>query len=188
MAASTYRFIVRTGPNPGAVFDLTKDVSFIGRDVGNDIVIGDSEISRQHARVSKTAEGFIIEDLGSTNGTYIAGTRIAAPRLLKPGDLISLGESVTMTFDAADPAAAATVARPVEPISAPTKKEPQASAPAYAEGAAPRTPQPERKRKGWVYAGIGCIVIVVICGILFWFMDAYYPNVLYAPLRLLGLY
>jgi len=192
MTNSTYRFILRTGPNPGTVYDLTKDVSFIGRDVGNDIVIGDAEISRQHARISKSPEGYVIEDLGSTNGTYIAGTRIAGPRLLKPGDLVSLGESITLTFDAADPSAAATVAKPVEPMPAPTQKEAPkpaaAPAPAYREPAAPADLGPSKKRRGWVYAGVGCVVIIIICAVVGWFMDAYYPNILYAPLRLFGFY
>ena len=44
MAAPTHRLIVRTGPNPGMVFDLVKEVTLLGRDVTNDIVLGDPEV------------------------------------------------------------------------------------------------------------------------------------------------
>lgn len=186
MTTSSYRFIMRTGPNPGTVFDLANDVMFIGRDVGNDIVISDAEISRQHARISKTPGGHVIEDLGSTNGTYVGGQRLTTPHLLSPGDLIALGESVTLTFDSTDPGAAATVARPVEAMPAPTPP-PAAAIPAAPAAEAPVAP-PAKKRRGWLVAGIGCLVIVVVCVAVGVFMDLYYPNILYAPLRWFGFY
>jgi len=184
MTTSSFRFIMRTGPNPGTVFNLANDVIFIGRDVGNDIVIGDAEISRQHARISKTPGGYVIEDLGSTNGTYIAGQRLTTPHLLAPGDLVAFGESVTLTFDSTDPGAAATVARPAEPIPAPTPAPVAAAAPVVE---APEA-QPEKKRRGWVVVGIGCLAIIVICVAVGVFMDQFYPNILYAPLRWFGFY
>jgi predicted component of type VI protein secretion system len=90
-------------------FDITKEVTVLGRDVSNDIVIGDSEISRQHSRISRTPGGYVLEDLGSTNGTYINGVRLAAPQVLNPGDTVGLGENVTLMFNATSPEAAATV-------------------------------------------------------------------------------
>jgi len=188
MTASSFRFIIRTGPNPGTVFDLTKDVTFIGRDVGNDIVIGDAEISRQHARISKTPGGYVIEDLGSTNGTYIAGQRLSTPHVLSPGDLIAFGESVSLTFDAVDPGAAATIARPAEPMAAaPPAPSPQPERKPVVP--APPAVQPEpKKRRGWMVAGIGCLLIIIICVVVGVIMDLYYPNILYAPLRMLGFY
>ena len=62
MASSSFRFVIKTGPNPGMVFELSKDVLLIGRDVTNDIVIGDAEISRQHARLTRTPGGHVLED------------------------------------------------------------------------------------------------------------------------------
>jgi S-DNA-T family DNA segregation ATPase FtsK/SpoIIIE len=61
-----FQLIMRSGPTPGKVFQLKNDEVFIGRDVGNDIVINDAEISRRHARLSVQAGGYILEDLGST--------------------------------------------------------------------------------------------------------------------------
>ena len=73
MAEAAFRLIVKTGPNPGTAFDLTKEVTLVGRDVTNDITVGDSEISRQHARLTRTPGGYVMEDLGSTNGSYVNG-------------------------------------------------------------------------------------------------------------------
>jgi hypothetical protein len=187
MSTAAYRLIVRSGPNPGMTVDLTKEVTMFGRDVTNEVVLGDAEVSRQHSRLTRTPAGFVLEDLGSTNGTFVNNERLAAPRVLKAGDLIGLGENVTLTFDSTSPEAAATVLG----AAAPRTVGPTATA-APARGAAPVAPatpgepaKPGGSRR-WLLAGCGCLVLLVLCGILFWFMDAYYPNVLYAPLKMLG--
>src|SRR3972149_92146 len=91
MPPAASRLIVRTGPNPGMVFDLTKEVTMLGRDVTNDIVVGDAEISRQHSRVTRTPGGMVLEDLGSTNGTFINGDRLGSPRGLVAGGMVGGG-------------------------------------------------------------------------------------------------
>lgn len=193
MTSSSFRFVIKTGPNPGMVFELNKDVLLIGRDVTNDIVIGDAEISRQHARLTRTPGGHVLEDLGSTNGTFVSGERLMAPRVLNPGDLVGMGENVTMTFDATAPEAAATVASPAEePVAPPPSPAPQA-APAEEPAPMPEAVQPlesdeKRGRSGWILAGAGCIVFLVACLAFFFIMDALYPEILYAPLRLFGFY
>ena len=63
----------------------------IGRASGADIVIADDFISSSHARIVPTADGAVLEDLGSTNGTILNGHQIAAPATLAPGDEIALG-------------------------------------------------------------------------------------------------
>lgn len=189
MTSSAFRLIVRTGPNPGTVTELTKEVSLIGRDVTNDVVIGDAEVSRQHARITRTPGGYVLEDLGSTNGTFVNGERLTTPRVLNPGDLIALGETVTLTFDATTPEAAATVASPAAESPATVRETPSAPAPppAGAPQAAP-APAARKRRSPWMLAGIGCFVLILACGGFLWFMDSFYPDILYAPLRLLGFY
>lgn len=193
MSSSEFRMIVRTGPNPGTVFELTKEVSLIGRDVTNDVVVGDAEVSRQHSRITRTPGGYVLEDLGSTNGTFVNGERLVAPRVMNPGDLVALGETVSLTFDATSPEAAATVAQPAA-TAEPAKKAPGAAAepaaqakpaspPISAEEASP----PEKKGgKPWLLAGVGCFVLILVCGGFVWFMDYFYPQILYAPLIWLG--
>jgi predicted component of type VI protein secretion system len=202
--ASSFRLIERTGPNPGATFDGTQDVTTMGRDVTNEVVLSDSEVSRQHARITQTPGGYVLEDLGSTNGTFINGERLVAPRILSPGDLVGLGENVTLTFEVASEEATATVmapaaGRPAEAAPTPARPAPSPPPAAPPEPAKPAAPAPapagadwaapEQEGGGprrWILAGCGCLVLLLACGGAFYFMDAYYPDLLYAPLRILG--
>ena len=72
-------------------FDLS-----IGRDEENDLVIGNENISRNHARLQRLPEGWVLEDLGSANGITVDGTRIARAGLDR-GSVILLGD-VSLTF------------------------------------------------------------------------------------------
>lgn len=196
MSPSSFRFIVRTGPNPGAVFDLVGDVIMVGRDVSNDIVIADAEISRQHTRLTRTPDGYLLEDLGSTNGTYVNGERLMAPRLMTPGDLVGFGGTVTMTFDAPSPEAAATVASPVVAASPPAQQPtPQpmphaqpapAVTPAPAVSAQPQPAVSRRSRLPLAIAGGGCLVLVVICALVLNYMPQSWWCALLSPLTFLG--
>lgn len=99
MASSSYQLVMRSGPTPGKAFSLDKDEIYIGRDVNSDVVISDSEVSRKHARIILQAAGYTLEDLGSTNGTFVNGQRLMGPHLLRPGELILLGENVSLTYE-----------------------------------------------------------------------------------------
>jgi pSer/pThr/pTyr-binding forkhead associated (FHA) protein len=95
----SYRLIVRRGPQPNQTFELSKDSLTLGRDITNDIVLNDPEVSRHHLRLTRTSEGFNLEDLGSTNGTFVNGQRVTGVRQLNRGDMIGLGETVTLGYD-----------------------------------------------------------------------------------------
>lgn len=103
----SYRLIMRRGPQPNQVFELNEDVSNIGRDITNEIVINDREVSRHHLRFMKGADGVTLEDLGSTNGTFINGKRLMGAQALKNGDMIGLGETVSLQFEVAGAGASA---------------------------------------------------------------------------------
>jgi Protein of unknown function (DUF3662)/FHA domain len=69
----------------------------IGRGRQADIVLNDPNVSRQHAEIRPRGSSWVIDDLGSTNGSQLNGRRIDGPEVLRPGDEIELGASV-MTF------------------------------------------------------------------------------------------
>ena len=181
---------MRTGPNPGKSFPLTKDELSIGRDISNDIVINDAEISRHHARLNVQAGGFVLEDTGSTNGTFVNGQRLMGPHLLRPGEMVLLGENISLIFEAYQFDPDATIASGAVP-DMPSYQPPPTSAqsypapqPSYGQmppqpdqaqeppvqgyaGSVPPGPQdfyaeeqPQRSRN-WLYIGLGCAVLVL---------------------------
>ncbi len=97
--SDSFRLIVRRGPQPNQSYELNKDIVTLGRDITNDIVINDPEVSRHHLRLTRGAGGFTIEDLGSTNGTFVNGQRLTGARPLRPGDMVGLGETVTLAYE-----------------------------------------------------------------------------------------
>ncbi len=96
--------VMRSGPIPGSSFYLEKSEVTLGRDLANDIPVPDQEISRRHARFVSRADGVYIEDLGSTNGTFLNGVRLSSPQRLNNGDLITLAEATVMSFEWPDQA------------------------------------------------------------------------------------
>jgi hypothetical protein len=65
----------------------------VGRSQENDIVINDPNVSRRHARISRSDNGFVVEDLGSTNGTLLDGAPIDR-EMIEGGDELTFGQSV----------------------------------------------------------------------------------------------
>lgn len=96
-----FRLVVRRGPNPNQIFELNRDILTLGRDATNEIAINDPEVSRHHCRFTRVSGGFTLEDLGSTNGTFVNGQRLVGARPLASGDNIGLGETVTLVFEVA---------------------------------------------------------------------------------------
>jgi hypothetical protein len=117
------QLVMSQGPQPGQAFALDRDTLTLGRDPSNAIAINEPQVSRQHARITQQGNATVVEDLGSTNGTYVNGMLLTGPRALTPGDVISLGEAVTLTFYSAG-------AVPTEDLGAPPAPA-GASAPAY---------------------------------------------------------
>ncbi|MGH2605182.1 MAG: FHA domain-containing protein [Anaerolineales bacterium] len=183
--AASFRLVVRTGPNPGMVYELTKEVALAGRDVTNDIVLGDAEVSRQHSRLTRSQGGIVLEDLGSTNGTFVNGERLVAPRLLRPGDMVGMGENVTLMYESTAPEAAATVMGTGRPVATPRQAPMAAEAPARAGETAVEKPAKGGTRR-WLLAGCGCLLLLAACGGVFYVLDAYFPDILYGPLGALG--
>jgi tRNA A-37 threonylcarbamoyl transferase component Bud32 len=66
----------------------------IGRESDCQIVIDDPEVSRHHARVTSSPEQLVLEDLGSTGGTFVAGQRVTQPVVLQPSQPIQVGSTI----------------------------------------------------------------------------------------------
>jgi hypothetical protein len=80
------------GLRSGAVYDLS-DGALLGRGADADIVLEDSFSSSQHARLIPQGDAVVLEDLGSTNGTYLNGEPLGGPQPLHDGDRIRIGDS-----------------------------------------------------------------------------------------------
>ena len=78
------------------VIPLESTLLSIGRGLNNDIILEDTRVSRHHAQLRYRARRFWVNDLGSTNGTFVNGEQVAE-RALRDGDLISLG-GLELTF------------------------------------------------------------------------------------------
>jgi Nif-specific regulatory protein len=84
------KLIVIAGPSQGASFDITEPEISIGREAANRVCIVDPSVSRRHALVRQTGEGFKVFDLESLNGTFVNGMPVSE-RALEHGDQITVG-------------------------------------------------------------------------------------------------
>ena len=159
--ALQYRLVMRTGPTPGQAFDLNKEELTIGRDVHNEIIINDAEVSRKHARLFSSGGEYFLEDNDSTNGTFVDGQRLIGPHMMRPGELIQLGEKVSLAYeplnfdpDATMVAGAQTPARQPEPY-APVYQESVEPQPQEAYPQQPRAYPPPPPAAGFppAYSG-----------------------------------
>jgi hypothetical protein len=85
------------GLKVGAAYDLSEG-ALLGRGDGADIVLEDSFASSRHARLVPHGDVIVLEDLGSTNGTYLNDEPLRGPQPLHPGDRIRIGDSA-FTFE-----------------------------------------------------------------------------------------
>lgn len=78
----------------GQVLTLDTHPLHVGRAAGNDVALEDDEYaSTRHARIEPRHDGVWVDDIGSTNGTFVNGIRVTRPRRLAPGDVIRIGET-----------------------------------------------------------------------------------------------
>jgi len=128
------QLVMSQGPNPGRAYAIDRASSTMGRDPSNEIAINEPQISRLHARVFLSDGVLVIEDMGSTNGTFVNGVRLTGPRTLTPGDVIGLGEVVTLTYYSTSAASTAAMgAPPMSPLAlapAPSPPSPRPVGPA----------------------------------------------------------
>ena len=97
--------VILSGPRPGSMIVIGDSQDFVvGRTTDSSYAIDDDSLSRRHARFFRLAGKYAIEDLKSTNGTFIDGKRLAEPAFLEPGAHIQLGKDTVVRFELQDDA------------------------------------------------------------------------------------
>ncbi len=90
--------ILTEGPGRGRRWELRQDVLTIGRHDSCDISLPDRRVSRFHARITRQGKNFVIEDLGSKNGTFVNGVPVSSPQILRDGDEIAIAFAFRFLF------------------------------------------------------------------------------------------
>lgn len=93
--------IVRAGSQAGARFRLADEITRLGRHPDSEISLDDITVSRRHAEIERTPEGYIVTDAGSLNGTYVNQERIDK-MLLRHGDELQIGKFRLVFFERGD--------------------------------------------------------------------------------------
>ena len=174
---SQFQLVIRSGATRGVTFALEVDLLIIGRDSSNSVAINDAEISRKHSRLSFQGGKYVLEDLGSTNGTFVNGQRLAGPVVLKPGDVVSLGQQIVLMYDAInmDPGATIATSRKSARVSPPPVQSSVPSpAPAYTPGPVYYGPPVKKTNMMPIFIGGGVLVFLCLCVSLLWWIDATY--------------
>ena len=179
--ASQFQLIMRTGPTPGATFPLEGDQLNIGRDSSNEVAINDAEISRNHARLTFQGGKYVLEDLGSTNGTFVNGQRLAGPRVLKAGEVVSFGEQIVLVYEVTtnDPGATMVSPRAAAVPSASRPASPPPPPPAEYAGSVPESPAPssataepgQKTNMTPAIVGGSVLLVLCLCGGILWYID-----------------
>lgn len=172
-----YQLVMHSGPTPGKTFLLEGDVLTIGREVSNAIAINDAEISRKHSQLVLQGGKYVLTDLGSTNGTFVNGQRLTGQHVLQPGEVISLGEQISLLFEAVtitDPNATmlSSPAPAATPYAAPGSQPPPAYAGQAPSGPIDNMPAPASSPNTVpIVVGVGCVVLVCLCGLSLFLID-----------------
>ena len=88
-----FKLLIKTGEEKGKSYPIRDSVVLIGRDSSNTITLPDKKVSRKHASISPQGSEFLIEDLGSANGTMV-NNRPVRQQILKPGDEVRMGSTL----------------------------------------------------------------------------------------------
>lgn len=178
------RLVVEQGPEPEQTFELGNQSQTIGRSANNGIVINDPEISRRHAQIVPQEDGYLLEDFGSTNGTFVNGIRLTQATRLKHGDTVEFGDTVRLRYWAAG-MASEIIFSPDDDVPTPAlPPEPAYIQPGNFPDPVPPTPDPDlldlpetavSNNRTRIFVGCGCLLLLacVVCvgGVIF--LDSY---------------
>ena len=164
---SGFQLFVQQGPQVGQAFALNKSIITIGREAGNDIVLESPQISRYHTRLTLQGGVYVVEDLGSTNGTFLNGQRVSRPTPVTAGDLIGVGESILLKVQGVagetvvERGQPQVVMSPPPPVYAPPPPAYAPPPPIYAPPPYPYRPPQSNGVSCWAW-GCGCLLALAL--------------------------
>lgn len=185
MESAELRLIVTHGPNLGHEYLLEGEDITIGRSTNNSIVLPSPEISRRHAHLWLDGESMFVEDLGSTNGTFVNNARLYNQVKLYDGDEIQVGDSFRLLFTRPGGAARTPTPSPEAEDYTQTKAgsgdlvtanpvSEIASTPLEEQELAFENPQENGQQRPMIlWIAGGALVLVVLCLLMFLFLDNY---------------
>jgi len=162
--------VINEGVSRGKRYEIRVPLAHVGRGAHNDIVIDDESVSDTHAKLQRREDGWYIIDLGSTNGTYVGGSRLTHDRRLDGSPDVRFG-GVKMNFRAADvavPAAKSTRAIASTPIDR-SKLPPRQPRPTAPAKPAPAPPPAEQKSGSvWKWA----LILIAAAAVVFYLLKS----------------
>jgi hypothetical protein len=148
------------------------DSMTLGRRPDSDLVLEDAGCSGRHARIHREGDRWVVEDLGSTNGTWLNDQRLEGPRVLRDGDRLQLGGQVLrvaglLSGTLVMPPPVASAARP--PVLSPPLPPPVP--PPVPPPARPAAPPRRKKRRGcWTGCCLASLVLLILAAVAGWFL------------------
>ena len=138
--------VINEGPSKGHIYTVHVPLAHVGRGAHNDVVIADESVSDTHAKLQRRDDGWYLVDVGSTNGTYVGGQRIAAERRLEGAPDVRFG-GVKMVFRANETRAAEPQGHAAHRTASSARKH---AAAAQAAASAPMH-RPKQGIPGWLW-------------------------------------
>ena len=181
------RLVVEQGPEPEQSFTLSNSSQTIGRSANNSIIINDPEISRRQAQILPREDTFFIEDLGSTNGTFVNGIRLNQPMALNHGDTIEFGDTIRLRYWAVG-LASEIIYSPADDVITPALPPEPVPAYAHPDNLTPPDPAPQpdpdffdlsetavSPNRNRILVGCGCLLLLacLFCVGGIFFLDSY---------------
>ncbi len=93
--------LVKHGPNAGSTYLLEQERTTAGRDPSSDVFLDDVTVSRKHAEIRRSDDGWFVHDVGSLNGTYVNRERVDVTKLAS-GDELQIGKFKLVFFSAGE--------------------------------------------------------------------------------------
>ncbi len=159
--------VTNEGPTKGTEYLIHVPLAHIGRGAHNDVVIPDDSVSETHAKVQRRDDGWYVFDVGSTNGTYVAGQRITAERRLDGAPDLRFG-GVKVVFRPNDQAADTNKGTRAIAGADRSKLRPASPAPAPQQVAPVAEPKARSGLPGWVW---GVVVLAIGAAVAFFLMN-----------------